>query len=51
MVAIMSSIDEMVRQSPERAYDTVFFDGCARAAGWTERLSLENPSARNFQVG
>jgi NAD(P)-dependent dehydrogenase (short-subunit alcohol dehydrogenase family) len=36
-------IDEMVRQSPERAYDIAFFDEFARAAGWTERLSLENP--------
>ena len=33
----------MVRQSPERAYDIAFFDEFARAAGWTERLSLENP--------
>src|SRR5205823_5474599 len=33
-------IDEMVRQSPERAYDIAFFDEFARAAGWTERLSL-----------
>ena len=29
-------IDEMVRQSPERAYDIAFFDEFARAAGWTE---------------
>jgi NAD(P)-dependent dehydrogenase (short-subunit alcohol dehydrogenase family) len=36
-------VDEMVRQSPERAYDIAFFDEFARAAGWTERLSLENP--------
>jgi hypothetical protein len=36
-------IDEMVRQSPERAYDIAFFDEFARAAGWSERLSLENP--------
>jgi NAD(P)-dependent dehydrogenase (short-subunit alcohol dehydrogenase family) len=36
-------IDEMVRQSPERAYDIAFFNEFARAAGWTERLSLENP--------
>jgi NAD(P)-dependent dehydrogenase (short-subunit alcohol dehydrogenase family) len=36
-------IDEMVRQSPERAYDIAFFDEFARAAGWTKRLSLENP--------
>src|ERR1700726_4397055 len=36
-------IDEMVRQSPERAYDITFFDEFARAVGWTERLSLENP--------
>ena len=35
-------VDEMVRQSPERAYDIAFFDEFARAAGWTERLSLEN---------
>ena len=34
-------IDEMVRQSPERAYDIEFFDEFARAAGWTERLSRE----------
>ena len=34
-------IDEMVCQSPERAYDIAFFDEFARAAGWTERLSLE----------
>ena len=33
----------MVRQSPDRAYDIAFFDEFARAAGWTERLSLENP--------
>jgi len=39
-------IDEMVRQSPERAYDITFFDEFARAAGWTERLSLENPGLR-----
>ena len=38
--------DEMVRQSPERAYDIAFFDEFARAAGWTERLSLENPELR-----
>jgi hypothetical protein len=36
-------IDEMVRQSPERAYGITFFNEFARAAGWTERLSLENP--------
>ena len=34
------------RQSPECAYDIVFFDEFARAAGWTERLSLENPELR-----
>ena len=39
-------IDEMVRQSPERANDIGFFDEFARAAGWTERLSLENPEFR-----
>jgi len=39
-------VDEMVRQSPERAYDIAFFDEFARAAGWTERLSLENPELR-----
>ena len=39
-------VDEMVRQSPERAYDIAFFDEFARAAGWTERLSLENPQSR-----
>src|SRR5262252_970077 len=39
-------IDEMVRQSPDRAYDIAFFDEFARAAGWTERLSLENPELR-----
>ena len=39
-------IDEMVRQSPVRAYDVAFFDEFARAAGWTERLSLENPDLR-----
>ena len=39
-------VDEMVRQSPERAYDIAFFDEFARAAGWTERLSLENPEFR-----
>src|SRR6202046_2315450 len=33
-------IDEMVRQSPERAYDIAFFDEFAREAGWTKRLSL-----------
>ena len=36
-------IDEMVRQSPVRAYDIAFFDEFARAAGWTERLSLRTP--------
>jgi NAD(P)-dependent dehydrogenase (short-subunit alcohol dehydrogenase family) len=39
-------IDEMVRQSPERAYDIAFFDEFARAAGWTKRLSIENPDLR-----
>jgi hypothetical protein len=39
-------IDEMVRQSRERAYDIAFFDEFARAAGWTKRLSLENPDLR-----
>ena len=39
-------IDEMVRQSPVRAYDIAFFDEFARAAGWTERISLENPDLR-----
>src|SRR5271169_4327682 len=39
-------VDEMVRQSPERAYDIGFFDEFARAAGWTERASLENPELR-----
>jgi hypothetical protein len=36
----------MVRQSPEHAYDVTFFDEFARAAGWSERLSLENPEVR-----
>ena len=36
-------IDEMVRQSPERAYDIGFFDEFARAAGWPD--SLENPNS------
>jgi hypothetical protein len=39
-------IDEMVRQSPERAYDIAFFDEFALAAGWIERLSIENPELR-----
>jgi len=39
-------IDEMVRQSPELAYDLGFFDEFARASGWTERLSIENPGLR-----
>ena len=39
-------IDEMVRQSPERAYDIAFFDEFALAARWTKRLSLENPELR-----
>jgi hypothetical protein len=39
-------IDEMVRQSPVRAYDIAFFDEFARAAGWTERLSLESADLR-----
>jgi short-subunit dehydrogenase len=39
-------IDEMVRQAPDRAYEVAFFDEFARAAGWTERLSLENPDLR-----
>ena len=33
-------IDEMVRQSPEHAYDIAVFDEFARAAGWADRLSL-----------
>ncbi len=37
------TIDDMVRRSPERAYDTSFFDEFGRAAGWTRRLALENP--------
>jgi hypothetical protein len=32
--------------SPESAYDLGFFDEFARAAGWTERASLENPELR-----
>jgi hypothetical protein len=36
----------MVRQSPDSAYDIAFFDEFACAAGWTERLSLENPDLR-----
>ena len=28
------------------AYDLGFFDEFARAAGWTERASLENPELR-----
>ena len=40
-------IDEMVRQSPERGYDIAFFDEFARAAGWTKRLSIENPDLRS----
>ena len=43
---MLTRIDEMVRQAPERAYDIRFFDEFARAAGWTERLSLENPEFR-----
>jgi hypothetical protein len=39
-------IDEMVRQTPELAYDIVFFDEFAHAAGWTKRLSIENPDLR-----
>jgi hypothetical protein len=39
-------IDEMVRQSPDRAYDIAFFDEFARAAGWTKRLAIENPDLR-----
>ena len=31
-------IDEMVRDTPDSAYDVAFFDQFARAAGWTERL-------------
>src|SRR5262249_10387346 len=38
--------DEIVRQSPDRAYDISFFDEFARATGWIERLSLENPELR-----
>jgi hypothetical protein len=34
------------KQSPEPAYDLGFFDEFARAAGWTERASLENPELR-----
>ena len=40
------TIDDMVRQSPERAYDIEFFDEFARVAGWTRRLALENPDLR-----
>jgi NAD(P)-dependent dehydrogenase (short-subunit alcohol dehydrogenase family) len=40
------TIDDMVRKSPERAYDIDFFDEFARASGWTERLALENPGLR-----
>ena len=40
------NVDDMVRQSPEPAYDLGFFDEFARAAGWTERASLENPELR-----
>ena len=40
------TIDEMVRQSPEHAYDIAFFDEFARTAGWTKRASLENPELR-----
>jgi len=36
----------MVRQSPERACDIGFFDEFAWAAGWPERLFLENPEFR-----
>jgi hypothetical protein len=36
----------MVRQSPDSADDIAFFDEFACAAGWTERLSLENPDLR-----
>jgi NAD(P)-dependent dehydrogenase (short-subunit alcohol dehydrogenase family) len=39
-------IDDMVRRSPERAYDIAFFDEFAGTAGWTERLFLENPELR-----
>src|SRR3982074_876563 len=39
-------IDEMIRQSPERAYATGFLAKFARAAGWPERLSLETPESR-----
>jgi hypothetical protein len=39
-------IDEMVRQSPDRAYEIEFFDEFARAAGWTRRLAIENPNSR-----
>src|ERR1700730_1602292 len=46
IVTFALDADEMVRQSPERAYDIAFFDEFARAAGWTERLSLENPELR-----
>jgi hypothetical protein len=41
-----NKIDEMVRQPPDRAYDIAFFDEFARAAGWTQRLLLENPDLR-----
>jgi hypothetical protein len=40
-------IDEMVRYSPESAYDIAFFDEFARAAGWIERLAIENPGVRS----
>ena len=41
-----TAVTTIVRQSPERAYDIAFFDEFARVAGWTERLSLENPKFR-----
>ena len=39
-------MDRMVRDDPDHAYEEPFFDEFARTAGWTERLSLENPDLR-----
>jgi hypothetical protein len=37
-------IDEMVRQSPERAYDIAFFDEFARAAGGPNAFRSRTPN-------
>ena len=44
--ALAEKSKEFAIEDAERAYDLAFFDEFARAAGWTERASLENPELR-----